>query len=780
MRYIITVLLFFRMLMLPGIAGNIVFQQGNITIYLPAGEPAPVGLALEALNRDILKVTGRSAQVISVNRPEETGDAPAVVLLDNSSADFLLPPFAEGKVNGTESHRVYAYGNKVYLQGFDMRGLIYAIYTFSEKILGVPPLWYWCSWQPTVRETLLVSSAVDLYFPSPQVEYRAWFPNDTDLFTPWRSLSTENNTLWLETMLRLKLNTVESGGAVYYSTNGTARLQSTPELIKNYGLILSFTHTVCLGTHFAGWENYWTRIRKMTAPPALLVAGEEQLKEFWEHAVNVLKDSGSEILWQIAFRGINDIPFWESFADAPASDAERAAVINRMWGIQMDILRRATGNPNPPVKLTFYNELSDFMALHLLEPPAGENVIRSYVATRRDHYPSPDLMLHDSSSPVKIGYYMNLQFTSSGAHLAQAEGPWKMELNYRVAGDRAPLHYAVVNAGNLREFLLSLSAFAAMMWDMTAYDTDTFLNAFCEMYFGSAHASAIAGLYKDFFDAYWQQKNPDFIYRGNLMERQYLFQDLRYKQSVATIEPAFFKSAYNANPLYRLEDRYFNIVPADNGATSQIDALLNRLPAVAADFGAVATAAASLLPQLPESRRAFFLHNLLSQARFMEQLNIMLYRLAAAYKQKWTDRQAAAQEMDAAYRAALSAKSYLFQSGEGIFEAWYAGDAGSSKFNIDDMISRIENMKNSLPSTGMDKPAPEKIRIAFQENKISITGCSGNATLKVFNAAGVSRLTARLCGSEAQIPFRALPGVYICYLDNQANNEIIKQIIINP
>lgn len=780
MRYVVTMLLFCWMPVFSGVAENIVFQQGNIKIYVAAGEPSPVSLALTALNRDILKVTGRSAQVVSISQPEAIGEGPAIVLLDNSNAAFLLPSAAEGKVDGTESHRVYAYGNKVYLQGYDMRGLIYAIYTFSEKVLGVPPLWYWCSWQPVMQETLTVSSAVDWYFPTPQVKYRAWFPNDTDLFTAWRALSTENNTAWLETMLRLKLNTVENGSAVYYSTNGTARLQSTPELAKNYGLTVSFTHTVCLGTHFGSWENYWVRVKKMTTPPALLLANEAQLIEFWEHAVNVIKNSGMETLWQIAFRGINDIPFWESFADAPESTSERAAVINRMWGIQMDILKRVTGDANPSVKFTFYNELSDMMALHLLNPPSSENIIWSYVATRRDHYPSPDLMQHDSSSPVKLGYYMNLQFTSSGAHLAQAESPWKMELNYRVANSKAPLNYAVVNAGNLREFLLSLSAFAAMMWDMTAYNTDTFLNQFCEMYFGSAHATEVATLYRNFFNAYWQQRNPDFIYQGNLMERQYLFQDLRYKQSVATIQSAFSKSTYNANPLYKLEDRYFNIVPADNGAANQIDAILNRLPAVANDFGAVATTATSLLPQLPEGQRTFFAHNLLSQVRFMEQLNIMLYHLAAAYKQKYIDRQEAAREMAIAYTAALNAKTYLFQNQENVFTNWYAGDPGGGKFDIDNMISRIESMKNSLPSTGVNEQSPEKIRIITQKDKINISGYTENTTLKIFNAAGVNQLTAKLSGNESEIPFHTVPGVYICYLDNQTNNEIIKQIIIHP
>jgi|GEM_PF-2133443 len=44
------------------------------------------------------------------------------------------------------------------------------------------------------------------------------------------------------------------------------------------------------------------------------------------------------------------------------------------------------------------------------------------------------------------------------------------------------------------------------------------------MYFGQTYASEIAGLYKDFFNAYWSQKRADIA--G--FERQYIFQDIRW------------------------------------------------------------------------------------------------------------------------------------------------------------------------------------------------------------------------------------------------------------
>ena len=102
------------------------------------------------------------------------------------------------------------------------------------------------------------------------------------------------------------------------------------------------------------------------------------------------------------------------------------------------------------MRVTFYDELSDLLAKGYLRPPVGDNILWTFVAARRDHYPNDDIVSFDTATRVKLGYYMNFQFTSTGAHLAAAEGPWKMEFNFRYVNSRRSLALSVVNAGNLR------------------------------------------------------------------------------------------------------------------------------------------------------------------------------------------------------------------------------------------------------------------------------------------------------------------------------------------
>lgn len=64
-----------------------------------------------------------------------------------------------------------------------------------------------------------------------------------------------------------------------------------------------------------------------------------------------------------------------------------------------------------------------------------------------------------------LGYYFNVQFTNTGSHLADGEGPWKMEQNHRMLLESGPnVQLSIVNSGNTREFPFTLSAHAKMIW----------------------------------------------------------------------------------------------------------------------------------------------------------------------------------------------------------------------------------------------------------------------------------------------------------------------------
>jgi hypothetical protein len=365
-----------------------------------------------------------------------------------------------------------------------------------------------------------------------------------------------------------------------------------------------------------------------------------------------------------------------------------------MMARQVALLKQVTGNPAPVMRVTLYNENSDFFAQGLLRPPDEPNLIWAFVAARRDHVPAADVRGYRNEAGRPIGYYMNFQFTSSGAHLAQAEGPWKMEQNYRMVNaiSGRPLEFSVVNAGNIREFVVELSANARMMWDFDGYSTDAFLEDFSAQYFGTENAAPVAALYREFFQSYWTQKKPDLP--G--FERQYLFQDMRYARALEQLLARFAKGR-DLNPLNEIKmDKsggYFRIVPADNGEQNQIGAILKGTSASISRLTAVVASADAMLSSLPADRRVFFTDNLLVQARFMLHLNETL-RVTALALESLPDQRKAADSLKAAERSISAAQGVLRVAEHGTFGGWYEGDrlfgVAKLKQRIQTAISELE------------------------------------------------------------------------------------------
>jgi hypothetical protein len=643
-------------------SGDAVHLLPGTPICLSDSAPEPVRRAVRDLQRDLNNVLGEESPVVN------TINAAQAAIVVEQSAD--LP--------GYESHAVFTRGRQVVLQGADTRGTIYAVYTFSERFLHIPPLWFWASWTPARLPVVDIPAGTRLEFHSPYVRWRAWFPNDTDLLTPWRQRSQEKYEAFLETMLRLKMNTLEGEMMDRSSFDRLYEAGREFRLARDRGFAVTGHHMRIFGSDYAYWDAYWQKVRHQQ-PPALTIANVDALEDFWRYHIETGLREKFQMIWLVGFRGLTDIPFWQTFPDAPPGDAARARVIEDMMRREVALLKAATGNPAPTMRVTLYNENSYFFAQGLLHPPADPSLIWTFVAARRDHFPAADIRSFHNTANRPIGYYFNYQFTSSGAHLAQAEGPWKMEKNYRMVNALSgrPLEFSVVNAGNIREFLLGLSANARMMWNFDGYRTDDFLREFCTQYFGAANADRTAALYRDFYNSYWTQKKPDIT--G--FDRQYVFQDMRYARAMEQILPALAKGR-NLNPLNetRMDKNggYFRIVPPDNGTHTQIEAIVKGTSESISKLNDIVERATP-----PVS--TFFNDNLRTQARFMLGLNRALLATARAME-ALPDKRQAIERLHEAESELAGLHGVLHDAEHDRFTGWYDGDR---LFGLDKLQQKV-------------------------------------------------------------------------------------------
>ena len=647
----------------------------GVPVVVPAGTPASVQMAVADLQRDLLKVLGAPSPTVA-----------DVADLHGRSAIIILGPGVSGaglhdaKITGREAHGIHVGelggASHVVLEGADSRGVIYAIYSFSDEFLDIPPLWYWADWVPKRRDAIDLPADTQRIFPPAYVRWRAWLNNDTDFLTPWQRRSPENDHAMWETILRLKYNTFEGGGGADLRPDAPRYAVPSEGVKANArGLVITHHHTSPLGSNLSGWEAFWRHEGKPVPP--LSVKNIENLKTFWRYHVEAQQRAGFEMVWTLVFRGSRDIPFWETFKDGPTDPAERAAVINQMLQAQADVVKEVTGNPAPNMRTTFYNEGTTFLAAGLLHPPAEPSLIWNFVSARRDHFPTEDLRALKSPPDRFIGYYLNFQFTSTGSHLAPAEGPWKMAANYRIVDGTGaqPLAFTVVNAGNNREHLAELSANAAMMWRFKEFDADTFLQNFCTRYYGSEHAAEIARLYRDYYQSYWTQKPADIP--G--FDRQYIFQDMRYARAVEMLLKDMAANIHRPNPLdgNALDDPskgsvgYFR-VELQPGDANQVDALLRGTAESGKKFAAVVARANSLRPSTGQGQ-IFFTDNLVVRAKVMVALNTLLHETTLAYEAN-NARDERKRHLAAAISAADAVQAALNETKHGTFGEWYDSD----------------------------------------------------------------------------------------------------------
>ncbi len=271
----------------------------SVTFVESDQEPGPVKRATEDLRSDFASVFGSKPKVAA-----SLGEAGPVAILIGENQNL---PAGVGcaKADGTEAFsfstaEAAAAANPqrvVCLAGADMRGTIFAIYEFSQRVLGVDPMYLWTDKQPAKRASIALPADFARTWASPVFKYRGFFINDEDLLSGWIPGSEKEHTgislkTWdmvYETTLRLKGNMVVPGTWIFPDD---AQVHAATER----GLIVNQHHAIPLGVNVARWPadvpyNYSTH--------------PEILERAWTNAVALYKPD-EEILWSVGLRGLSD------------------------------------------------------------------------------------------------------------------------------------------------------------------------------------------------------------------------------------------------------------------------------------------------------------------------------------------------------------------------------------------------------------------------------------------------------------------------------------------
>ena len=285
--------------------------DANTVIVERSDASGPVKKAAEDLASDMEKVLGKRPQIVA------QASGPAIEI---------------GAATGgpTESFSIALRGNHLLLSGADIRGTIFAIYSFSQDYLGVDPMYYWNDNQPARRSSVAIPAGLSRTFPSPLFHYRGFFINDEDQLTGWApGEKTDHSGIAkpvmdkiFETILRLKGNMV---------VPGTWTFSTDPQMkwVAERGLILNQHHAIPLGMNVARWP---------ANVPYTYSQHPEILERAWTNSVRGY-DPKQEILWSVGLRGLSDTSYSTMDPSVVGNDKLLGSLISKAIRDQMRIVR---------------------------------------------------------------------------------------------------------------------------------------------------------------------------------------------------------------------------------------------------------------------------------------------------------------------------------------------------------------------------------------------------------------------------------------------------------
>jgi hypothetical protein len=434
---------------------------GAVTIASPHKEPA-IQHALRDLASDCEKVLGQPARLV------EGSDGAIVVRLDAA----LSQP---------ESWRIEIDSKRAVITASDTLGAVFGIYGFSERLLGVDPLWYWKDLEPVRRDELFLPAQVLVSQPA-AFRYRGWFVNDEDLLTEWKPGSGPRfldypfyqQVISLDVADRIFEALLRSGGNLVIPAS-FVDVMNPPEaeLVRRAvarGLYVTQHHIEPLGVSHFAFETYWKQRGEKAA--FSYSTDPERVRQTWTVYARKWRElAGDQVLWQLGLRGRGDKPVWASDKGVTAADA--GAFVSRALADQWAIVRAVDPRPQPPATATLWLEGSDLMRRGTLKFPPGITIV--FADEGRSQMLQDDFRQTPREPGHTYGTYYHLAFWSEGPHLVQGTWPEKLKRNFDALLAKGDTHYAIVNVANVREHVLGLAAAMEIMQQGSAWDEREFL-----------------------------------------------------------------------------------------------------------------------------------------------------------------------------------------------------------------------------------------------------------------------------------------------------------------
>jgi hypothetical protein len=656
---------------------------GDATIVESAQETEPVRRATEDLRHDFAKVFGHAPRL--ANQLEDAG--PTAILIAqraNLPAGLGCATTADREAFAFSIVTARAHGlsqRVACLTGADMRGTIYAIYEFSQRVLGIDPMYLWTDAQPEKHVSITLPADFARVYPQPVFRYRGFFTNDEDLLTGWIPAAKGEHTgislkVWdniFETILRLKGNMVVPGTWIFPD-------DAQVHAAAARGLIVNQHHAIPLGLNVARWPKN---------APYNFSTHPEILERAWKDAVAEYAPD-AEILWSVGLRGLSDSSYASLDPSVRGNDALLGKRISDAIAVQMKIVRARY--PNAQFVTDLWAEGARLMKEGYLRIPPEVTLVWADTGYG-------DMQDGGEVAPGE-GMYFHVAMMNGNANQLSEMVPVKTiqeELGrYIKAGATS---YLLLNTSDIRPVAMTAKAVMEIAWGGVTATTGTeagseipsdadgnYYRRWAAEEFGPRSAHALEEIYKAYFAAPAPGRrfgSPGPASAGNAPppmphDAAYVDGDQHYHtEARRLILDELSGHQVIAIPSQSPKWTEPRLAPSLDAQMRQaaLDADIDDCAAAEPRWDAVWTKAVAAENLIDPARRNYYQAEVLTMIAINRESNRMLLELARSMKDDHAGQTAKAEaEAAQALRAVDAVKLSMSAAEYGKWKDWYRGD----------------------------------------------------------------------------------------------------------
>ncbi len=372
----------------------------------------------------------------------------------------------------------------LWILGADDRGVLYGVYEFSKRVLGIDALEYWTGKQAP-KQTELEIPELDFREQAPAFKRRGYFDNDNDMLANWkgRKLIVEFD-IWkemIDSLARLRYNYIDIhdllGRSEYYlrdyyteMTDYHTDLELVDQVIDyahSKGLLVQipmylgweFMHLemdeVCITSHFDRWMeiySFYLRETPLGKGDFFLARPRHPIYD-WAYTCPEEEAVGLHPgpLMEAVFSGLGKLI---------KKYRPGGVLICDLWQEGRDMWHSNQFNIQREAQMLW----ADDGFAQFEEWPERHKA-------------------YDFGIYVHAGVWKN--------QVVQDPYPERLKTAAQNAVSRNMTHNFLVNGQSFKPFILNLEAAARVAWDPVGFDSDTFYEEWTTRYFGEAASATV-------------------------------------------------------------------------------------------------------------------------------------------------------------------------------------------------------------------------------------------------------------------------------------------------